>query len=945
MAEDSHDNEKNLLEEAVEQFVDAQLRGEEPAIDEFIRKYPRLECRLRKRIQKLRKIDTIFASLVKTDESELEYLTDEQDIVGKKIGSFQIEKIIGRGGMGVVYLVRDTKLKRFVAFKSIPRALAHSSTVRTRFRREAELLASLNHPNIAVIHDIIEQDNHSGYLVLEYIEGETLSERIAREPLELSDALSIGRQIAEAVSAAHKKGIIHRDLKPGNIKITPDGRIKVLDFGLAKLSSSEDMEGEITETQTGRIIGTPAYMSPEQARGKDADHRTDIWSFGCIMYQMLTGRLPFEGETATDTLAKIIEHEPDFKALPKGTPTKIQTLLQQCFVKDPQRRLADIADAAAEIKEAQNIPLRPFTTRLLRIAVTMAVTIIIILSAIALWSALTKDVLIPSKQIRIAVLPFENLGPADDEYFADGITDEITARLASIHGLGIISRQSAMQYKKSEKDTRQIAEELGVDYILEGTVQREHPSDPNGHVRIRPQLINTSDDIHVWAQIYDENMSEIFRVQSDVAQQVSQALGITLLETERLAFASIPTTNMEAWTYYLQGNDYFDRDFHENFIRIAIQMWEQAVALDPQFTLAYANLSHAYCFLYWNHGHNAEDIEKAGEYVQIAVRLDPDLPEVHSAQGHYYYHGLRDYERALQEFAIVLKSRPHDDGALSWIGWVYKRQGKFEQALENIKRAYEFSPRRHVYPLHIGLICEWLDYYEQAEYFYNQTISLAPDRPRGYIGKMKVYLRQGRIKDAKAVQKEFSPYPDVVNDLEVEQTLIDIDVYEKNYQAALDRLASSPETEDFSNRPYCYLNEIRRAQIYHYWGKEDIAREHYEKARDIFERQFEKYPKDSGYQSMLGIIYAGLGLREEAILAGEEAVRKLPISKDAGAGPWRVQNLAQIYTTVGEYDKAIDQIEILLEKPSELSIPFLKLDPAWALLRDHPRFKKLVSID
>lgn len=271
MTEDLHDNRKTLLEHAVEQFVDAQLHGKEPDIDEFVDKYPNFEDQVRKRIQKLQKIDGLFSSLVKTGESEFDNMIDEHDLVGKKLGSFEIVKTIGRGGMGVVYLARDAKLKRFVAVKSIPASLAGSTTARTRFRREAEVLASLNHPNIAVIHDVIEQDDHSCYLVLEYIEGETLSERIAREPLELNEALSIGGQIAEAVSAAHKKGIAHRDLKPGNIKITPDGRVKLLDFGLAKPSPCEDVKAQRDETRHGRIIGTPAYMSPEQARGKGSD--------------------------------------------------------------------------------------------------------------------------------------------------------------------------------------------------------------------------------------------------------------------------------------------------------------------------------------------------------------------------------------------------------------------------------------------------------------------------------------------------------------------------------------------------------------------------------------------------------------------------------------------------------------------------------------------------
>jgi len=350
--ENSKDNNpESIMKEAVEQFVDAQLRGETPNIDAFAKQYPDLEHQIRESIQEMQKIDALFDTLAQADESDFEVASTEHDLVGRAIGNFEIEKMIGKGGMGVVYLAQDTKLKRSVAIKSIPPDLADNKTAQARFRREAQLLASLNHPNIGVIHDIIELDDSSGYLVLEHIPGETLSERIAREPLTLEETLAIGRQIAEAVSAAHKKGVVHRDLKPGNIKITPDGQIKVLDFGLAKPSSSEDMKSDVTATEPGRIVGTPAYMSPEQARGQPIDKRSDIWSFGCVLYEMLTNKVLFKGETASDTVANILQTEPDWQTLPLNTPSNIRVLLRRCLEKDPTHRLHDIADARIEISE------------------------------------------------------------------------------------------------------------------------------------------------------------------------------------------------------------------------------------------------------------------------------------------------------------------------------------------------------------------------------------------------------------------------------------------------------------------------------------------------------------------------------------------------------------------------------------------------------------------
>jgi len=353
MAGAADDNRESLVKEAVREFVDARLRREQPDIDEFVGRYPGCESQIRKGIEELLRIDALFDSLTKAEARDFEEVVDEPDLVGQRIGNFEVKEVIGRGGMGVVYLAHDTKLNRPVAIKSIPPTLQAKAQTRTRLRREAQLLASLNHSGIGVIHDIIESDETGGYLILEYVPGETLSERIAREPLSLEETLSIGRQIAEAVSAAHKRGVVHRDLKPGNIKITPEGQVKVLDFGLAKAAPPEGTGGEPTATEPGRVIGTPAYMSPEQARGKGTDKRSDIWSFGCILYEMLTNRVLFRGETASDTLANILQTEPDWQALPESTPANIRVLLRRCLEKDPSQRLHDIADARIEICETQ----------------------------------------------------------------------------------------------------------------------------------------------------------------------------------------------------------------------------------------------------------------------------------------------------------------------------------------------------------------------------------------------------------------------------------------------------------------------------------------------------------------------------------------------------------------------------------------------------------------
>jgi serine/threonine protein kinase/tetratricopeptide (TPR) repeat protein len=941
-------NRESPLDKALHEFVDARLRGEQPDMEEFVKQYPRLEHQIREKIRSLRRINALFDSLIQADESDFGETASSRSLVGQKVGSFEIVEMIGRGGMGVVYLARDTRLGRLVAIKSMPAELQSNSTARARFTREAELLASLSHPNIAVIYDIVEQDEGSAYLILEYIPGETLAQRIAREPLKLQEALSIGEQVAEAVSAAHEKGVVHRDLKPGNIKITPDNRVKVLDFGLAKICMGEGKNGETTVTQAGRVIGTPAYMSPEQARGKAVDHRTDIWSFGCVLYEMLTGHLPFEGETATDTLACIIEREPDWDALPERTPTSIRVLLRRCIEKDPNRRLRDLGDAAIEISETRGKPLaaQPMTIPLKsrRMVIFISATIVIALSGLVMRFAFREPTRPPSQQIRLVVLPFDNLGPAEDEYFAAGITYALTARLAVIQGLSVISRRSAMQYKDSEKNTQEIAKELGVDYILEGTVQRERPSDPTSRVRIIPQLIRASDDMHVWARTYDDDISEVFQMQSNLAERVARALDITLLESERLALASKPTENVEAYEFYLRGNQYFDQSDHENYIRIALQMYEKAVELDPTFALGHARLSEAHVLMYWFHyDRSKERLALAKGAADRAFQLDPELPEVHAAWGWYYYHGLLDFDRALEHFVIARSRQPNNTELLEGIACIRRRQGRLREALANFEKALSLDPLRGM--LHTGAAetLMLLRKYSEAEAYYDRAILLTPEWPTPHAGKASILLlREGSTEKARAALKDALPRIGSAEDPYFVRLSVLVDVFDARHQEALSQLSTG--TSEILESQFFFVPKAQLcAWINGLMGNRQVEQTHYRSAQSILESKIQEDPNDARFHSSLGIVYAGLGRKEDAIREGRHAVDLSPIQTDAWIASWRMEELARIYAIVGQYDLAMEQLEYLLSTPSELSTHLLRLDPDWAPLREHPRFKKLVG--
>jgi serine/threonine-protein kinase len=431
-----------------------------------------------------------------------------------------------------------------------------------------------------------------------------------------------------------------------------------------------------------------------------------------------------------------------------------------------------------------------------------------------------------------------------------------------------------------------------------------------------------------------------------VAEQVAQALDITLLEPERLTLASEPTKNTEAYEYYLRGNEYLligDRTELENDLQIAIEMYENAVKLDPEFALAYAQLSRPHILMYWwYHDRSEARLALAKQAIDDAFQLNPDLPEAHLALGHYYYHGHLDYDRALQEFAIIRKNQPNNFEMLRYMGFVQRRQGKFEEALAHIKKASELNPLSAKLIHQVAITLELLRYYPEAEPYYERAISLRPDWPGSYVGKAKLYLRsEGKTKEARTILEEALQKTNSIEKIEIEDCLVDIDVYEGYYQEALDRL--SLKSEDIDSQ-FCFIpKSLRCAQIAGYMNKTELAKKYYDEARSVLESKIKERPEDGRFHSSLGIAYAGLGLKEEAIREGLLGVKLLPVSREAWRGLYRVEALATIYAMVGEFDAAIDQLEYLLSIPGELSIPLLRLDPAWDPLHDHTRFKKLLE--
>jgi TolB-like protein/Tfp pilus assembly protein PilF len=751
------DKQAIILEEALTRFIDESLQGKQPDINEFASQYPQCEAQLKVRIQDLKEIDFLFDTIVQAEESDFENAVTGQNLVGQKIGSFEIVEVIGRGGMGVVYLARDTKLDRSVAIKSIPAKLADDSTARMRFRREAKLLASLNHPNIAVIHDIMEQDDGAGYLVLEYVPGETLAERITREPLKVEQALSIARQIALAVSAAHEKGVIHRDLKPGNIKLTTEGRVKVLDFGLAKPSVSEGADIEITSTKPGHIIGTPAYMSPEQARGKSTDHRTDIWSFGCIMYEMLAGHLPFEGETATDTLARIIERQPDWELLPNETPENIRLLLRRCLEKNQDERLGDIADAAIEIKETLNLPATTTAAPVRALwrwamAIGFVVVAIVVGLNIGRWREQLPDG--PDRIKSLAILPLEyQSGDPNQEYFADAMTDELIANLGKISALRVISRQSVMRYKGSDKPLPEIARELNVDAVVEGTVLCVAE-----RVRITAQLIGAVPERHLWGDNYDRDFGDIMILSSEVAQAIAHEIQVTLTPEEQAHLTSARPVDPEAYELYRRGKyHYFEgllKDTKKELEK-ANECFQQAIEVDPNYAQAYAGLAASYEFLSWA-GHMPLDEAKSKTIpiLNKALEIDYTLAEAHLALAGIRFVLYWDRVEGEREMKLAIALNPNLAEAHYEYAYCLMSMGRFAESIAEAKLALQLDPLSYTYEETLAYIYSYARHYDQAIAQYQRVAELDPKKSWAYSGLARIYEQMGRYEDAvKARQK------------------------------------------------------------------------------------------------------------------------------------------------------------------------------------------------
>ncbi|UCC83233.1 MAG: tetratricopeptide repeat protein, partial [Gemmatimonadota bacterium] len=576
------------------------------------------------------------------------------------------------------------------------------------------------------------------------------------------------------------------------------------------------------------------------------------------------------------------------------------------------------------------------------VAVAAGAALLVAVVAVA-WILLSdrapEDAASADREGNLLVLPFDNLGPPDDEYFADGVTEAITARLAALDGMGVISRQTASTFKDSDLTIQEIGAQLaeeGVAYVLEGTFQRERPGDPSSPVRVTAQLIRVADDRHLWVEQYDEEWVEVFRVQSEIAEHVARELDVTLLEPERRSSRTIPTENLEAYELYLRGKEAWGEAFWERPLLSSAELFGRAAELDPNFALAQAALSQALVGIYF--GGLSDDLSGAAAALDAAVRLDPELVETQMAQGFYEYFATQNAERALERFDAVLRSQPNNSDALGMSGGILRRLGRWEEGLARMERAAELDPRNQRRVGGLGTAYTLLRRHREAGQVFDRMIALDPGNPTFYMAKARNYLLwEGNREQASRVLEQASNTVGYDPAWILSFSRLLIRVLGEEYAEALDRLTLEVQSDTVD-----YYQAM--AEFNSHTSRPQLATAYYDSARAVLEVAVSRGATAFGrLGDDLALAYAGLGRKDEAVRTIESAVETAPIYLGAERGVSLADDLAEIYVRVGEYEAAIDQLEYLLSVPSVITIPLLRVDPLWDPLRDHPRFQALLE--
>jgi eukaryotic-like serine/threonine-protein kinase len=635
--------------------------------------------------------------------------------IGESISHYRIVEELGHGGMGVVYRARDEHLPRDVALKVLPAGLFSDETARSRFRREAQTLSQLNHSNIATVYDF-DRENGVDFLAMEFVEGETLAVEVAAGPLPEKEVVALGTQIAEALEEAHEHGIIHRDLKPGNVIVTPKGRAKVLDFGLAKLLKPADADNataSLAESQPGAVMGTVPYMSPEQLQGKPADARTDIYGLGAVLYEMATGRRPFPEAQTSQLIAAILTQAPQpAHKLNAQVSQGLEAIIQKALERNPEQRYQSAKE---------------FLDDLERLSVPGSL------------------VGAPRQKIEsIAVLPLENLsGDPQQEYFADGMTDVLIAELGQIGSLRVISRTSVMQYKKSYRPLPQIAKELNVDAVIEGSVLRAAD-----RVRITAQLIGAVPERHLWARNYERDLRDVLNLQGEIARTIADEIKAKVTPEVQARLARSRSVKPEAYESYLKGSYALKRI--GGHAATGIQHFREAIAADPGYAPAYVGLCISYLQVGFGYGPlpPREAFAQTKHAALEALKIDPELGEAHSCLAWVKSFGEWDWCGAEESFKLAADLSPNSVEVHRMYAWHLTAMGRFEAAIAESHRAIELDPVSLAAGYASATVYQWARQPARAAAEAERLLLLDPTYPGGQVHLALTYFQEGCYEEA-----------------------------------------------------------------------------------------------------------------------------------------------------------------------------------------------------